>query len=80
MKQILFEACTYYLSTPTVWRRLDKLWAQDISFKNGCFTDLAKNTATTQWYTCFQAISKQEHIQIFWNLESANLWYHKNLL
>jgi len=48
MKQIFLKACIYYLSTPTVLRGLNKFWAQDISVKNGCFMDLAKNTATTQ--------------------------------
>jgi hypothetical protein len=33
MKQFFLEACTYYLSTPTVLKRLDKFWALDISFK-----------------------------------------------
>ena len=73
MKQIFLEACIYYLSTPTVLRGLDKLWAQDISVKNGCFMDLAKNTATTQWYTRVLGISEWEHIQVLWNLESMNL-------
>jgi len=47
MKQIFLKARTYYLPTSIVSRGLDKFWAQDISFKNGYFADLAKNTATT---------------------------------
>ena len=73
MKQIFLEARIYYLSTPTVLRGLNKFWAQDISVKNGCFMDLAKNTATTQWYTGVLGISEWEHIQVLWNLESMNL-------
>ena len=47
MKQISIEAFIYCLSTPTVWTGLNKNRAQDISFKNVCFMDLAKNTATS---------------------------------
>jgi len=46
-KQIFLEAQIYYPSIPRIRRGLDKFRAQDISFKNECFTDLAKNTATT---------------------------------